>query len=221
VVWFRRSGATLATVFMILPPILLLSVAVLAMAVGAWVASRVVRRRCDRQLTTLALRDPQTGLLNQQAMLEALGRSLSLADRLRHPVTVLVIEIDGFSALAERAGPSRAGDLERNLAQRMAARVRSHDLLGHWDRGRFLVVLPDADVASALVLVEDLRQMTSSQPFDVAGEKHALTVSIGVHGRTPQPGAPLYDLAAEMVVAAQRALEATPGEGPNRIEIEP
>ncbi len=206
---------------MTFPPILLLSVALLAMAVGALLAARSVRRRCDRQLTTLALRDPQTGLLNQQAMLEALGRTLSLADRLRHPVTVLVVEIDGFAALAARLGPARTGDLERNLAQRMAARVRSHDLLGHWDRGRFLVVLPDADVASALVLVEDLRQMTSSQPFDVVGEKHALTVSIGVHGRTPQPGAPLYDLAPEMVVAAQRALEATPGEGPNRIEIEP
>lgn len=199
----------------------LLPVALLAMAAGAWLAVRRERARCEQHMASIALRDPQTGLLNQQAMLEALGRSLSLADRLRHPVTVLVIEIDGFSALAQRAGPARAGDLERNLAQRMAARVRSHDLLGHWDRGRFMVVLPDADVASALVLVEDLRQMTSSQSFDVAGEKHALTVSIGVHGRTPQPGAPLYDLAAEMVVAAQRALEATTGDGPNRIEIEP
>lgn len=199
----------------------LLPLALLAMVAGAWLAGRRERGRCEQHMSSIALRDPQTGLLNQQAMLEALGRTLSLADRLRHPVTVLVVEIDGFAALAARLGPARTGDLERNLAQRMAARVRSHDLLGHWDRGRFLVVLPDADVASALVLVEDLRQMTSSQPFDVAGEKHALTVSIGVHGRTPKPGAPLYDLAPEMVVAAQRALEATPGEGPNRIEIEP
>ena len=206
---------------MTFPPILLLPVALLAMAAGALLATWGARRRCDRQLTTLALRDPQTGLPNQQAMLEALGRTLSLADRLRHPVTVLVIEIDGFAALAERMGPARAGGLERNLAQRMAARVRSHDLLGHWSRGRFLAVLPDADVASALVLVEDLRQMASTQPLEVAGQKHALTVSVGVHGRTPQPGAPLYDLAPEMVVAAQRALEATLGEGPNRIEIEP
>jgi diguanylate cyclase (GGDEF)-like protein len=199
----------------------LLPVALLAMVAGAWLAGRRKRARCAQHMASIALRDPQTGLLNQQAMLEALGRTLSLADRLHHPVTVLVVEIDGFAALAARLGPARTGGLERNLAQRMAARVRSHDLLGHWDRGRFLVVLPDADVASALVLVEDLRQMASTQPLEVAGEKHILTVSVGVHGRTSQPGAPLYDLAPEMVVAAQRALEATPGEGPNRIEIEP
>lgn len=206
---------------MTLPLLALLPVALVAMAVGAWLGARGGRQRCEQAMAGVALRDPHTGLLNQQATLEALGRALSLADRLRHPVTVLVIEIDGFTGLSARLGPARTGALERALAQRLAARVRSHDLLGHWDRGRFLVVLPDADVASALVLVEDLRQVVCAQPLDAAGEKHALTVSVGVHGRTPQPGAPLYDLAPEMVVAAQRALEATPGDGPNRIEIEP
>jgi diguanylate cyclase (GGDEF)-like protein len=203
------------------PILVLLPVAALAMLAGAWLAGRRERARCHERLAITALRDPHTGLLNQQATLEALGRALSLADRLRHAVTVLVIEIDGFSSLAARLGVERTAALERVLAQRIGARVRSHDLLGHWDRGRFLVVLPDADVASALVLVEDLRQMVCAHPLEAAGERHELTVSVGVHGRQPDGNAPLYDQAPEMVVAAQRALEATTGDGPNRIEIEP
>jgi len=46
-------------------------------------------------------------------------------------------------------------------------------------------------------------------------------VSIGLHSRRPTPDQDLRELAAEMVVAAQRVLEVTQANGPGRIEIEP
>ena len=158
------------------------------------------------------LHDPLTGLLSRAATLDALARALSLADRLQHPVTVLFIEIDGFGRHAPDTPDT--GRLELAVAQRLAARMRTHEVLGHWARGQFLAVLPDADVASALVLAEDLHELA---PRDGGGP----SISIGVHGRAPNPTAPLHDLTANLVVAAQRALEATVANGPGRIEIEP
>lgn len=158
------------------------------------------------------LHDPLTGLLSRAATLDALARALSLADRLQHPVTVLFVEIDGFGLRAP--GTPDTDRLEQTVARRLAGRTRTHEVLGHWARGQFLAVLPDADVASALVLTEDLHDLAK-------GALGGPSVSIGVHGRAPTPAAPLHDLTVDMVVAAQRALEATESNGPGRTEIEP
>ncbi|WP_157826817.1 diguanylate cyclase domain-containing protein [Macromonas nakdongensis] len=194
------------------PALALLPVALTAAAVGAGLAWTWGRRGGVPAVEPL--HDPLTRLPGRAAMLEALARVLSLADRLQHPVTVLMVEIDGFAALRKRQADA-ADRLEQTLARHMAARVRSHDVLGHWDRGQFLVVLPDADVASALVLAEDLREGA----LKCTGS--AASVSVGVHGRVPRPELRLQDFSADLVVAAQRALEATVANGPGRVEIEP
>lgn len=163
---------------------------------------------------SVPLYDPASGLLSRAAVLEALGRTLSMAARLQHPVTVLFIEIDGHEHHRAQA-PERADTMERTLARQLVGRMRVHDVLAHWARGQFVAVLPDADVASALVLAEDLRTLaqTCASP--------GVTVSIGIHGRTPSATQAFHGLAADMVVDAQRALEATVAEGPNRLAIEP
>lgn len=195
-----------------LPALALLPVVLAAAALGAGLAWGWTRRHPTPCADPL--HDPLTHLPSRAALLEALARSLSLADRLQHPVTVLMVEIDGYAALRARQ-PDAADHLEHTLAQHMAARVRTYDVLGHWARGQFLAVLPDADVASALVLAEDLRECAPK----LAGL--GATVSIGVHGRRSTPSQRLDDLTANLVVAAQRALEATVANGPGRIEIEP
>ena len=116
------------------------------------------------------------------------------------------------------ARPSPARFLEQALARRLAPRLRAHEMLAHWGPAQFVVVLPDADVPGALVLAEDLRQLASAARDDGLAP---VSVSIGVHGRRAGAEQDLRELAAEMVIAAQRALEATEANGPGRIEIEP
>lgn len=196
--------------------LLLLLVTLPSGAFGYWLC----RRRCPGGASAQPVPDDTVeGLPGQPALLEALTRSLSLADRLQHPLTVLLIEIDGFARLQEQGLATEAQSLVSVWLQQ---RVRAHDLLGHWAPGQFLALLPDADVASALVLAEDMRQLVQRRgtAFQQV-EGPALTVSIGVHGRTPSTEQPLRDLAPDMVVGALRALEATTSDGPNRIEIEP
>lgn len=205
-------------------PLLVLSlllVALLAALAGWWLGRTQGQRHGSHTDQKLALHHPTTGLPNQTAVLEALTRTLSLADRLHHPVTVLMVEIDGFAELQTQFGPREVTALEQAVAERLSERVRTHDLLGHWGPGQFLAVLPDADVASALVLAEDMRQLVAHQPLDPIPGAPRITVSVGLHGRTPTSHEPLRDLSVDMVVGAQRALEATTIDGPNRLEIEP
>jgi len=167
------------------------------------------------------MHDALTGLPNRAALLEALSRYLALSDRLRHPVTVLVVEIDAWPALVEELGAAASRAVIQTVAERLRARVRGHDVLGRWSEARFLLVLPESDVGASLVLAQDLREALSQQALQINGAALEITVSIGVHGRVPSAHERLQDLAADMAVGAERALEASAPDGPNRIGIEP
>ncbi|WP_334155088.1 diguanylate cyclase domain-containing protein [Tepidimonas sp.] len=199
------------------PPLIVwLATAVLALAAGAFLGARWSRRQTPADLP---LREARTGLPNRAAALDHLPRALSLAERRGLSVTVLVIALDEVPA-----SRTALDEAECDVARRLTPRLRTHEVLAHWGPGQFLVVLPDADVPSALVLAGDLRQLAAAPAADGptarAGDARR-SVSIGVHSRAPRGRQDLRELAAEMVIAAQRALEVTGANGPGRIEIEP
>lgn len=214
------STLHMTDIFVLLP-----TVALLALSLGWWLGLRHWPAGWVRSGHLSPLRDPITGLWNHVAMQEVLVRTLSLAERLRHPVTVLLVQIDDFAEVQQRLGRATSQTLEMLVGQRLQQRVRTHDVLGYWQAGQFLAVLPDTDVATALVLVHDIRQLIAqralSTPLEHPSQAHHLTVSVGIHSRQPMAGQKLQALAKDMVARAHRALLETPQEGPNRIEIEP
>ncbi len=168
------------------------------------------RRRWLSRAPALDWRDPVSGVYSRNMLLELLCRQLSLAARLQHSVAVLVVEFDGQHTPA----------MSQALAQRLVARVREYDLLGQWDEGRFLLVLPDADVGAALVLAQDLCDGQNRHPPQPGTEPRQASVSVGVHARQPALRDATDELALSMVAAAQRALDATRSDGPGRVEVE-
>ncbi len=161
-----------------------------------------------------------SGLPNASAALDYLVRVLSLAARRDFCTTVLALRLEG------PAGPSVAAlrRLERQLIPVLSPRLRTHEMLAHWGPGAFIVVLPDADTASALVLASDLRQLAADALAQRRKRGHEPpALSIGVHTRTAHHDTVTdwRTLAAEMIIAAQRALDVSTANGPGRIEIEP
>ncbi|WP_334136196.1 hypothetical protein [Tepidimonas sp.] len=161
-----------------------------------------------------------SGLPNAAAVLDYLVRVLSLAARRELSTTVLALALDAPEAL----GAAALRRAERRVAPALVARLRTHEMLAHWAPGSFVVVMPDADTASALVLASDLRQIGA----DTLGTRRARSpgchsLSIGVHTRAPahEGMRDWRTLAAEMIIAAQRALDISTANGPGRIEIEP
>lgn len=193
-------------------------VGIVSVAIGLAAGVAVGIYWCSRRTTPdVPLREAATGLPNRVAALDQLARALSLAERRGLAVTVLLIALDS-AAQQRRADLARS---ERALAQRLLPRLRAHELLAHWEAGQLLVVLPDADVAGALVLASDLRQLAATPSSGTDANAAPLSISIGLHSRSPQPGQDVRGMAAEMVIAAQRVLEVTAANGPGRIEIEP
>jgi diguanylate cyclase (GGDEF)-like protein len=131
----------------------------------------------------LATVDPLTGIANRQAVLDRVDEELSRAARYRHPLSVILADLDHFKRLNDSHGHA-AGDLVlRQVGALLAANVRATDTAGRYGGEEFLVVLPETDADAAASVAEKLRRIVARTPVQLAdGELVSITLSAGVAG---------------------------------------
>lgn len=95
-----------------------------------------------------AYEDALTGLANRALLERDLGVALSRASRHGHAVAVLFIDLDRFKPVNDRYGHAAGDVVLREVAHRLRAIVRAHDLLVRLGGDEFVVVLTDLDGAA-------------------------------------------------------------------------
>ncbi|HEX5504332.1 MAG TPA: sensor domain-containing diguanylate cyclase [Thermomicrobiales bacterium] len=152
-----------------------------------------------------ARRDPLTGLLNRRGIIAALERALP-GDGARAadgaPVTILLVDLNGFKAVNDRYGHATGDALLVELTALLAGSVRAEDAVGRLGGDEFLVVMPGADEYAAGLVVERLADVIAAHQFavpDDAGDEAppAVGYSLGV-ATAPEDGA---DVEALLLVA--------------------
>jgi len=129
------------------------TVAVLADVVG----SALSRAELLARLLEVADSDPLTGLANRRSWYERLEAALARSRRHRHPVSVLLLDLDGFKEVNDRLGRA-AGDLMlRTIASHWTAALRETDVLGRVGGDEFAALLEHADEEAAHDVVVRLR----------------------------------------------------------------
>lgn len=149
-------------------------------------------RRLIRTLEGLAMTDPLTGLYNRRYIDEALKNMLESARRSRKPLSVILVDLDGFKAINDEHGHPR-GDLV--LCQTVAAlrsALRQSDVLGRQGGDEFILLDP-SDRASAARLLERAAQAVRAAT--------GLSLSAGI-GCWPEDGG----TPDELIAAADRRL---------------
>jgi two-component system cell cycle response regulator len=131
----------------------------------------------------LATVDPLTGIANRQAILGCVEEEIARAARYRHPLSVILVDLDHFKRLNDSHGHA-AGDLVlRHVGTLLARNVRTTDVPGRYGGEEFLIVLPETDADAAAAVAEKLRQMMSRTSVELAdGEVVTVTLSAGVAG---------------------------------------
>ncbi len=147
--------------------ILLGVVLVTSSALGASLA-----RLGDREKTR-ARRDPLTGCVNRRGFYEAFAREADRSARLGAGLSVLTIDVDRFKALNDEHGHAFGDEILRQLARRLTALVRSHDLVVRWGGEEFVVLLPHTEPVDAALLAERIRAGVEAPEFR-ADEQHRL-----------------------------------------------
>ncbi len=158
-------------------------------------------QRLHAQLREEAIRDSLTRLFNRRYMEETLERELSRAERERHPLSLVMIDVDEFKYINDHFG-HRAGDaVLQTLGTLLLENTRISDVACRYGGDEMLVVMPSASFADALQRAHELRSAFSVLGFTFGEVTHSTTLSLGVasfpdHGRNPN----------ELLGAADRAL---------------
>jgi diguanylate cyclase (GGDEF)-like protein len=126
-----------------------------------------------------ATTDGLTCLYNRTFAAQRMAEIRSLDVRQRHSTSVLIFDLDRFKLVNDRHGHA-AGDLTlRAVAGAIRSVCRRADVTARWGGEEFLMVLPDTDTDTALLVAERVRATVERLivPFE-SGEIRA-TVSVG------------------------------------------
>jgi diguanylate cyclase (GGDEF)-like protein len=137
------------------------------------VANAEDRARLDREAAT----DPLTGLPNHRAFRARLAEEVSRAQRHDRPLTVALVDVDGFRELGDRAGLEAADAVLVEIGRLLGAALREEDVLARMGADEFGVIFVESDRHQALLVADRARRAVAEAPL-----LHRLraTLSIGL-----------------------------------------
>jgi diguanylate cyclase (GGDEF)-like protein len=150
----------------------------------------------DDQSLLSILTDPATGLDNRLAWDRAVRLENDRKRRYGRPVSVVVAELYGLEALAERVGRDAADRLVPAIAEALRRYGRAPDRVARVGHARFHVLMPETDEVRAINYVERVRQAC-----DLWLESGAVALNLSMGWASPGPD---DDIESAMVMAEDR-----------------
>jgi diguanylate cyclase (GGDEF)-like protein len=185
---------------------------------AAIIMERNVFYNKTEELKKLTITDHLTGLLNRRYLYERLRDELARSERYGHPLSLLMLDLDGFKYCNDTFGHLFGDTVLKNIAETLLTTVRSMDIVARYGGDEFMVILPETREALAIEIAERLRNNVAKKNVilgDTPGKgPTALTASIGIvcypmHGST-------VELLLERV---DKTLYRSKELGKNRIEV--
>ncbi|HSS57841.1 MAG TPA: diguanylate cyclase [Solirubrobacteraceae bacterium] len=141
------------------------------------IATAVANAEDRARLGAEAGTDALTGLPNHRAFRERLTEEVARAQRHDRPLTVALIDVDGFRDLNDRAGLDMADEVLVEIGSLLRAAVREEDVLARMGADEYGVIFVESDRHQALMRADRARRAIAEAPL-----RHRLraTVSIGL-----------------------------------------
>jgi two-component system cell cycle response regulator len=161
----------------------------------------------------MAITDALTGLYNRRYMETHICGLIEQAASRGKPMTVLVLDIDYFKSINDAHGHDAGDEVLREFALRIRRSIRGIDLACRYGGEEFVVIMPETDLAVAMVVAERLRRRIASEPFPIqqGARTVAVTISVGIAGLGGT------DSAASVIKRADQALYRAKRDGRNRV----
>lgn len=161
----------------------------------------------------LAVTDELTQLYNARFLGEALKREVKRADRGRHRLSLLFLDLDEFKSVNDRWGHLVGSRALVEFGRVIRRSVRETDVVARFGGDEFAVILPDTPRIGAVAVAERIRDRVRRHRMTLEdGTFLRLAVSIGVSALTPT-----VKTAEALLHAADAAMYDAKGEGGNRI----
>jgi diguanylate cyclase (GGDEF)-like protein/PAS domain S-box-containing protein len=166
------------------------------------------------QLEHQANHDALTQLPNRKLFADRLHQAVAYAQRYRHALWVVFIDLDNFKLINDSLGHHLGDELLRRTGSRLLGCVRDSDTVARLGGDEFMLILhdePQGHLSPALLqkLVDSV-----SAPVQLNDQQLIVTCSVGV-SLYPQDGADAQQLQQQADIAMYRAKE----EGRNQIQF--
>jgi diguanylate cyclase (GGDEF)-like protein len=172
--------------------------------------SRLREKESQGELEKLSLTDSLTGLYNRRHLMGTLASEVQRSRRLRRAFSVLLADVDRFKQYNDTHG-HLAGDAALvKIAEVFRKTTRQVDCVARYGGEEFVVMLLEANLATATLVAERIRGRVAEQDL---GEG-SLTLSIGV-AEYPDGG----DTPEELIATADAAMYKAKNAGRNQVVV--
>ncbi len=152
-----------------------------------------------------------TGLANRNRGYQLLTSEIQRAQRYEQAFAVILFDVDHFKKINDTCGHPCGDAVLREVAGFANEHIRRTDVLCRWGGEEFLLIMTQADLASARLKADHMRQQLKNRPFY---KSIRLTASFGVTAYYP------YDSANSILERADAALYRAKRNGRNCVEVE-
>ncbi|MBP8810529.1 MAG: GGDEF domain-containing protein [Kofleriaceae bacterium] len=183
---------------------------------GFAIRGRHARIRLEARLREAADRDALTGAFNRRHVESRGQHEVVRARRYRRALSVIVIDIDHFKRVNDTYGHGIGDEVIRATVQVLVGGTRECDVVGRMGGEEFVLILPETDGASAVLLAERLRVAIAGTAVATTIGPVRWTVSCGVETLRAADTTLL-----EVLHRADRALYAAKAAGRDRVVAGP
>lgn len=173
----------------------------------------------QEELRAASFTDPLTGLYNRRYLYQRLAHEIDLANRYKHPLAVILFDLDLFKRINDTFGHGVGDDVLVCVSGTLKSCIREVDVAGRHGGEEFLVILPHADLSEASEVAERIRASVAQISWSVEGV--AVTISGGVAQHCGESLDAFLDVADRRLYMAKesgrnRILAAPVGVAPDR-----
>ena len=130
-------------------------------------------------VSSVAVHDTLTGLLNRRSLDEVMSRSIARARRGQRSA-LLFMDLDHFKAINDTLGHKAGDEALITFARLLAGQLRTEDIIFRLGGDEFGVLLEGSNMTEALAVAERLRLSIDASPFVIGGRSFHLSLSIGL-----------------------------------------
>lgn len=128
--------------------------------------------------------DHLTSLNNRRAFNEYAAIIWNNAARQHEGLSIILLDIDNFKVINDTYGHTAGDDILIQLSAILKSENRTGDILARWGGEEFIILLPNTEEGSAVLIAERLRQEISAFPMDVGDETIKVSCSFGVASKS-------------------------------------
>ncbi len=164
----------------------------------------------NARLKEFSFKDEVTRLYNRRFFSIRLEEEVSRYRRFNHPVSVVLLDLDGFKAINDDLGHAEGDETLRGVARLLLKHSRGINVICRYGGDEFAILLVETPKAGAQIYADRIRHVLSNSEFP---NGRRVSASFGIASLPEDVGPAAEDL----ICAADEALYAAKRAGKNRV----